>query len=140
MSKPKPSAELTVAPPEFLVDRSLGHRVVALLRDAGWLVRHLSEVYDDDGHNVEDEDWISYAVTCGWALLTQDEKIRYRAHERGALNQGVMPLFYLTKKDLRIAEKFHRFHSQQDSIYRAAARNEPVIYAVYHDRIAKVWP
>jgi hypothetical protein len=97
-------------------------------------------VYADDGQHVPDEEWIAYGLAQGWAMLTQDERIRYRAHERGALLDGDKPLFYLTRQDLLIAEKVHRFHSQQAAIYRAVARGEPVIYAVYEDRIMKKWP
>ncbi|MDT0544008.1 MULTISPECIES: toxin-antitoxin system, toxin component, PIN family protein [Streptomyces] len=118
----------------------MGRRTVALLREAGWSVRHLGEVYADDGQHVPDEEWIACGLANGWALLTQDERIRYRAHERGALADGGNPLFYLSKKDLLIADKVHRFHSQQVAIYRAVARGEAAIYAVYEDRIEKKWP
>lgn len=103
-------------------------------------MRHLGEVYADDGQHVPDEEWIACGLANGWALLTQDERIRYRAHERGALADGDNPLFYLSKKDLLIVEKVHRFHSQQAAIYRTVARGEAAIYAVYEDRIEKKWP
>ncbi|MGA6155566.1 hypothetical protein ACPEIC_19675 [Stenotrophomonas sp. NPDC087984] len=141
MTRSKRSAEPPAdEPPEFLADRSLGRRTVALLREAGWLIRHLSEVYADDGQHIPDEEWIAHGLGQGWALLTQDERIRYRAHERGALANGNKPLFYLSKKDLLIVDKVRRFHSQQTAIYRAAARGESAIYAVYEDRIEKKWP
>ncbi|MFI0733350.1 hypothetical protein ACH4S9_30720 [Streptomyces sp. NPDC021225] len=99
MSRSKRSAgQPADEPPEFLADRSLGRRTVALLREAGWSVRHLGEVYADDGQHVPDEEWIACGLANGWALLTQDERIRYRAHERGALDDGGNPLFYLSKE------------------------------------------
>ncbi|WP_391858504.1 PIN-like domain-containing protein [Streptomyces rugosispiralis] len=68
-------------------------------------MRHLGEVYADDEQHVPDEEWIAHGLGQGWAPLTQDERIRYRAHERGALADGDQPLFYLSKKDLLIVDK-----------------------------------
>jgi len=110
------------------------------LRALGWSVRHLCDVYPDDGQHVADEDWIAHGVNQGWSLLTQDKKIRYRAHERGALLGGKNAMFCLDRQDLLVADKVSRFHSCQSQINRAALRGEASIYVVHDGRIEKKWP
>ncbi|MFD9125423.1 DUF5615 family PIN-like protein [Kitasatospora sp. NPDC059571] len=128
------------APPEFIADRCLGRRTVTQLRDLGWRVLHLSDVYPDDGRNVPDEEWIAAAARNGWAVLTQDERIRYLAAERGALVVGSLPMFCLSNGNLRIADKVWRFHQSQAATYQEARSGETAIYAVHEDRIARKWP
>jgi hypothetical protein len=55
-------------PPEFIVDRCLGRRTVAQLRELGWCVHHLGDVYPDDGQDIADEEWIALAAGCSDAL------------------------------------------------------------------------
>lgn len=127
-------------PPEFIVDRCLGRRTVAQLRELGWCVHHLGDVFPDDGQDIADEEWIAFAAQQGWAILTQDDRIRYRAVERGALTDDALPMFCLSNGNLRLAEKVERFHQSQTAIYQAARSRETAIYTVYEDRIVRKWP
>lgn len=74
--------------PEFFFDRSLGKASAARLRARGWTIHLIAEFYSDDATDIADEHWISEGCSRGWILLTKDKKIRYRAHELGALERG----------------------------------------------------
>jgi predicted nuclease of predicted toxin-antitoxin system len=92
----EPSSE----PPElvFFLDRSLGKRKVAdALREAGVDV----EVHDDHfPPDAKDEEWLAAVGARGWAVLTKDDRIRYREHEREALLSANVRAFVLTNRNL----------------------------------------
>jgi hypothetical protein len=113
---------------------------VQLLRDLGWRIVHLGDLYPDDAGDVADEDWLAMAAEKGLAVLTQDERIRYRAAERGAVADGSLVVFCLTNGNRRIAEKVDCFHRQQSAIYRVVRSGETAIYGVYDDRVQRKWP
>ena len=76
--------------PEFFFDRSLGKISARRLREAGYVVHLIAEYYPDDAQKIADEDWISEACRRGWVLLTKDRRIRYRARELAALQDGCL--------------------------------------------------
>ena len=74
--------------PVFFIEYSLGgKRLAETLRDLGVTV----EVHTDHfPGNAKDTDWLTEAGRRGWAVITRDERIRYRTLEREALiNAGV---------------------------------------------------
>jgi PIN like domain len=83
----------------FFVDRSLGRHVVArALRIAGALV----EVHDDHfAQDAPDEVWLPEVGRRGWAVLTKDERIRYRDAETTAAITARVALFIFTGKGMR---------------------------------------
>lgn len=83
----------------FFVDRSLGRHIVArALRVAGVLV----EVHDDHfAQNAPDEVWLPEVGRRGWAVLTKDERIRYRDAETTAAIAAGVALFIFTGKGMR---------------------------------------
>ena len=80
----------------FFVDRSLGRHIVArALRVAGVLV----EVHDDHfAQNAPDEVWLPEVGRRGWAVLTKDERIRYRDAETTAAIAAGVALFILHRQ------------------------------------------
>lgn len=125
-------------PPEFLLDRSLGKRFAESLRASGWVVHALRDVFPHDAQDVADEDWIRFGCERGWALLTKDGMIRFRAEEIGALD-GLM--FCLASGNLRIPDAAARFVLAQNRIHNAIARGVPGFWSVYdHGRIEQKWP
>lgn len=118
--------------PEFFVDRSLGRKQVpALLRDAGWDLRTLAEVYGvPRDETVEDPGWLELAGERGWAVLMKDDKIRYRKAELGALIAGNVRAFCLTGGNLRADEMAARFLRHQAEIWKACAEPGPFVFVV----------
>ena len=82
----------------FFLDRSLGKHIVAeALRQAGAEV----ELHDDHfPQNARDEEWLLEVGRRGWIVLTRDDRIRYRFHERTALLSGGIRAFVLVRQSL----------------------------------------
>jgi hypothetical protein len=85
--------------PVFFIDRSLGKHVVPdALRAAGVRV----EVHDDHfPQNAIDEVWLPAVGQNGWAVLTSDDRIRYRHAEKGAAIAAGVALFIFAGKGMR---------------------------------------
>lgn len=88
--------------PEFFLDRSLGKTTASRLRDAGYVVHLIADHYPNDASDIPDEDWIAEGCSHGWVLLTKDKRIRYRAAELEALQEG--HLFCLASGTMNIDE------------------------------------
>jgi len=116
---PKRSA---ASQPEFFVDRSLGPSTTAHLRRLRWIVHLVNDHFEYDGQFVPGEAWIEYGLQHGWALLTKDQKIRYRADELLPLAEhGKM--FCLSNGNLTIEQ-------QASTLLYATALACGVVYAV----------
>ncbi len=87
--------------PVFFVDRSLGKHVVPdALRAAGARV----EVHDDHfPQDALDEVWLPAVGQKTWAVLTSDDRIRYRQAEKAAATGAGVALFIFTGKRMRAA-------------------------------------
>jgi hypothetical protein len=126
-------------PPEFFFDRSLGKKTGAELTEREWIIHHIADYYSDDAQSVEDERWIAEGTARGWALLTKDQKIRYRGAELAALHGG--QLFCLANGNLTIDEMVERFDLAQAAIERAVAIGEAGFWHVYAGgKIVRKWP
>lgn len=126
--------------PEFFVDRSLGPSTTACLRWSRWIVHLVNDHFERDAQFVADERWIEYGLRQGWALLTKDQKIRYRAGELLSLaERGKM--FCLSNGNLTIEQQALIFEEARGPIERAVRRHEARFYQVYEGgRIVKKWP
>jgi PIN like domain len=122
-----------VSRPEFFVDRSLGRTTASHLTELGWTIHLVNDEFPDDAQDTADEEWITYGLARGWALLSKDQRIRYRASELAALASGGV-LFCLT-----IATQVQWFHRSKKAIDSAATRG-PAFYVVYASSIARTWP
>ena len=141
MTKSKRSAgSPAAAPPEFFLDRCLGRGVAKRLRERGWVVHLVADLFPDDGQHTPDEEWIAFGLSQGWALLTQDGRIRYRAAELSALADGQCVMFCPSSGNLRIEQRAERFDASRPAIYGAANRGTAAFYTVYADHIVKKWP
>ena len=125
--------------PELFLDRSLGRVTASRLREAGYIVHLIADHYPDDASNVPDEEWFAEGCSNGWVLLTKDKRIRYRAEELEALQEG--HLFCLASGNLDIAQMTQAFLDALPRIERAV-RFEPVgFWHVYRDgKIKRMWP
>jgi hypothetical protein len=136
----KTSAAQLSAEPEFFTDRCLGHRTAIALAEAGWRVHRSADHFPYDGQKTSDPEWIKYGVDQGWALLTQDLRIRYRADELASLQDSAGVMFALANGNLTIRERVDYFITNHAAIRSAAAGSGPALYKIYADRIAKIWP
>lgn len=125
--------------PEFFFDRSLGKETARLLREAGWVVHLIADHYPNDAQEVDDDVWIDYGCSQGWAMLSKDKAIRYRGSELAALHSGC--LFCLANGNLLIEEMAARFVAAEQRIIRAIAQHDQGFWRVYDGgRIELRWP
>lgn len=125
--------------PEFFLDRALGKVFASILEDDGWIVHRISSLYPNDAQDVPDEEWISQSAKRGWAMLTKDQHIRYRATELGSLAGG--QIFCLASGNLKVAESAEWLLAAKIQIHRAIALGEPGFWKVYEKgRIRRTWP
>lgn len=110
------------------------------MHQLGWTVHLINDHFDHDAQFVKDETWIEYGLGRSWALLTKDQRIRYRAEELLSLAEhGKM--FCLSSGNLTIEQQARIFDQARTRIDRAVTRHEARFYLVYADgRIQKQWP
>ena len=80
------------------------------------------------------------AARKGWIVLTMDRRVRYRPVEIAAIRRHRVKAFALTSGNLRAADQAHRFLGNEARITAACADPGPFIYAVYADRIDRIFP
>jgi hypothetical protein len=128
-------------PPEFFIDRSLGDIVVPRqLREAGFTLHTMREVYGARGEDVEDVEWLRRCGEEGWVALTKDKRIRYRAAERDAVLAHGVRQFVITSGNLTGPQQAGRFVDNRQRIVAACAVAGPFIYVVHANRIEKLYP
>lgn len=127
--------------PEFFLDRSLARRVVAgMLRSTGWSIRTHIEVYGGRDQEVEDVEWLELCGRKDWIVLTMDRRIRYHRDEIAAIRRHRVRAFALASGNLRAMDQANRFLGNEARITAASADSGPFIYAVYADRIVRIFP
>lgn len=128
------------SPPEFFLDRSLGRSTAACLRQEGWLIHLVNDVFANDAQETPDEAWIAYGNERRWCLLTKDLRIRYRAAELAALGDGAGIMFVLSSGNLTLSQQVRRFCRSREAIETAARTAGPALHVVYEDSISRRWP
>lgn len=126
---------------EFLIDRSLGRRVIAeavVLAGAG--VRTLADVYGEQEETIPDEQWLARAGTEGWLVLTKDARVRYRPAEIEAIRVNAAKVFVVSGRRLTGAQLAARVVQNLHRIEQAAKKRGPFVYIVYERQVKRVWP
>lgn len=113
--------------PRFLADRCLGRLTIRQLRERGWDIVQLGDVFADDAQAVGDDEWLDYAGQHGLAGLTKDKRIRYQP----AFERATTPVFALADGSLPIAEMVERFDSARPRIWSNAANGKREFWVVY---------
>lgn len=127
--------------PEFLVDRSLGRRIVPdAIRACGFTVHTLWSVYGNAEARLRDVDYLRDAGANGWAVLTADMRIRWNAHELSVVEAERVRVFALPRGGLTGPEQASRFVANLERINHACVKPGPFIYAVLPHRIELRWP
>lgn len=129
----------SASPPEFFFDRSLGKTSARRLREQGHVVHLVADQYPDDAQAIPDEEWIAAGCERGWVLLTKDRRIRYRAAELSALQNGF--LFCLSDGNASLDAISRSWIAAIPAISRAVRRGDTGFWHVYTDgRIKRMWP
>ena len=129
-------------PLEFLADRNIGRRVVTALPEVGELVHTLADVFGEQpSQQVEDDSWIAYAGSRGWAALTKDKRIRHVTTERDAVAEHHVSLFALSNGNLGFSEMAGAFLVAMPQIHRICSESHTGgIWVVHRDgRVELLW-
>ncbi|PFG30710.1 hypothetical protein [Paramicrobacterium agarici] len=129
--------------PEFFLDRSLGRKKLATaLRNAGWRVATLSEVYGvQHGQLVADTTWISEQADAGRVLLTSDARILSDPGERQAIVSASALMFTFPSARMRSEDHFARLSTHRARLADIAIRDDvPAAYVLYERTISRVLP
>jgi predicted nuclease of predicted toxin-antitoxin system len=111
-----------VKPPEpfiWFVDRSLGRKIVADLRAAGFKVEEHSGHFAD---NAPDAEWLAAAGLRGWIVLTKDKAIRRNALELAAIVGGNVACFSLGQGNLKAEQMAQAFVGARSRMEKALRR------------------
>ena len=112
----------------LFVDRSLGRQIAEGLHRFGYNVKHMKDVYPDDGQQEADVDWIAEAARNGWIILTQDAQIWQNEKEREAIVQSGAKVFCLHKSQLKTADKGLLIGRHLLNILRRGRRDGPCFW------------
>lgn len=131
------SRRSSASPPEFFADRCLGKGAPALLVDRGWKVHLVTDHFPDDAQHVGDPEWIEHGLSHGWALLTQDERIRKQPAALAPLRQHKGLIFCLSSAELLVPVRADRFHVHQGRIYDYVRSGRAGFYLVLEHQVVK---
>jgi hypothetical protein len=126
----------------FFLDRSLGgKKVPASLREAGWDIVTMRERYGNAvAQRLDDVTWITEMSAEGFVLLTADSRIVRNELEAVAILEANAVVFMLPTGNLTGEEMAARFLHHQDAIEREATSSGPAGFAVYANRLSRVFP
>ncbi len=113
--------------PRFFADRCLGKGSVSRLRELGWNIIRIADVFADDAQDITDEEWVAYGGREGMALLTKDKQIRYQA----AFEAACTPVFALSTGSITIDEMVARSEAARHRIWAAAPATGRQFWIVY---------
>lgn len=113
--------------PRFFADRCLGKGSVDRLRELGWNIVRIADVFAADAQSVDDDEWISYGARQGMALLTKDKAIRYQPSYKLAAT----PIFVLSGGSIGLDEMVARLEAGRRKIWAAAVSAERQFWVVY---------
>lgn len=129
-------------PLEFFLDRSLGrHHVAQALRSAGWILRTHHEVCTETAtRRCPTSSGSNSAGARAFPFSRRIGGLRYRPSEIDAIRRFGVRAFVLTGGSLRAVEQAARFDRSRQRIEEACAAPGPLVYAVYADRIVRIFP
>jgi len=116
----------------FLLDRSVGGRLlVARLRDAGWDVRTLAELYGEHrSQTMKDEEWIGEGTRAGFVLLAKDHRVATRPLEAQAIYMHDARVIAFSRGDLTAAAMGDLCLEHERAIHRVASVAPPFVMSL----------
>lgn len=103
--------------------------------DADMPVRHMRDVYPDDGEGVDDDIWIARCGAEGWVIYTKDRSI-IRNH-REAIVAAAAIVFAIPDAQMSGADQAARFIDNRHRIARRAAKGGPAGWILQSRAIEK---
>lgn len=124
------------APPELLVDRSLGGIAVPRYLKEHWpsTVHTLDDVFG--ARKVEDVEWMAYALEHELVAACKDGMIRRRRGERELLSQGSLRVFCLANGNLTREVMVERFARHLPAMIEQSLQPGPWLFGLYSTRIS----
>lgn len=95
--------------------------VADALRHAGAAVEIHDDHFRQDAHDVE---WLREVGPRGWIVLTREDRIRHRFHERTALIQAGVRAFVLVRRSLSGPAMAAAFVNALPAMQRFVARHQ----------------
>lgn len=120
----------------FFFDENIGPGIVRALEKLG--KRNLVHLLDEFEAGTPDTEWLPMVGSRGWALITKDQRIRYRTDEKRLYIAHNMAGFVLAGKNLdRLTMAgllIKRFPRMEDLV---ASHRRPFLFAIYNDGMMK---
>lgn len=125
--------------PRFLLDRSLGQRVLAeRLRSGGWDVRTLAEEFGDErAQRMRDEEWIGAGATAGFLLLAKDHRLATRPLEAQAIYMHEARVVVIARGDHTAARMGDLCLEHEAAIQRLATVHGPFVFSLAEHGLAR---
>lgn len=98
----------------------------------------MSDVFENDGQHVGDDQWIRFVANEGWIALTKDASI-ISAHTE-TLESTSIRLFALPNSNLTGPQMAERFSANLHRIVQRARKPGPYVYVVQSRGIERRWP
>jgi uncharacterized protein with PIN domain len=123
----------------FLLDRSLGQRVLAdRLRGAGWDVRTLADEFGDErAQRMNDEEWIGEGATAGYFLLAKDHRIAARPLEAHAIYVHDARVIVFARGDLTAPQMGDLCVQYGEKIHALRAAPGPFVFSLSAHGLAR---
>lgn len=110
------------------------------LRERGWTIRTHHEIFGDRDEEIRDVEWLELCGRENLPALSNDKRLRYRPAEIEAIRRFGVRAFLLTAGSLSAAEQAARFDESRVRIEEACLDPDSVVYAVYVNRVARIYP
>lgn len=134
-----------MAPPRFLLDRSLGGRkLVAALRNAGWDAVTLAEQFGDErAQRMRDEEWIGEGTAAGFLLIAKDHRVASRPLEARAIYMHDARVIAFAHGSITAEEMAALCLTHERAIYRDAMARPPFVFSLSQNGLRRKhlnWP
>lgn len=126
-------------PVTVFFDRNLGKSLPRALDILPQLkVKHMRDVYPNDGQEIEDTEWLARAGAEGWVVFTQDARVWQNLDEHEALINNGVRVFCLGTPQATATQKAVCYGRHILPILRRARRPGPCFWRIYPERVDKL--
>ena len=136
------------SPPEFIIDRSVGGRIVPEgLRSLGYVVHTMDDVYGEDAVSTPDTRWIADADDANWVVITKDMAITRHTIEIAALASSSLRVFAFAQGNYTGAQMVEILEMHINRIVRRSAfgvrrsaKAGPFVDVIRKGDVVRRWP
>lgn len=123
--------------PIFFIDWCLGKAVANALIEAGALIEHHGDHFDQ---NTADTEWLSVVGDRGWVVLTKDQVIGRNQLELRAIASANVKVFSLASGNLTRQQMANLFVDVLEKLKKFTQGNQsPFIAKIYKGGKVKLW-